>query len=370
MKRVNMVLLVLIGLIAGTTACNSGKPSISGTIDGAQNVTIFLDMIKPDGASDVMNKVEIGADGKYQFESENPFKQGIYRLRIGAEAIFFALHGDEGSVTISGPLESFKNFDMQVSGSLLAEEYIHTVRDLVAAGGSVDDTQQAVKAVKDPLVAMHMAQMIFRNDPTFLDIHRDIFERLTKQYPDSEYTTYFGTYLTKIEKTYARQASMEKIQVGQEAPDIELPDPNGKMHKLSELRGSVVLLDFWASWCGPCRKENPNVVAIYNKYKSKGFTVFSVSLDGLDERTIARFNGDQKQIDDRMKMSKEMWVQAIAADGLSWSTHVSDLKKWDSSPASLYGVQSIPKTFLIDREGKIAKIETRGVLEEEILKLL
>ncbi len=117
---------------------------------------------------------------------------------------------------------------------------------------------------------------------------------LRQQYPDSDYTTYYGTYLTKIEKTYARQVSMEKIQIGQEAPDIELPESLRERSKIVGSKGKVVLLDFWASWCGPCRKENPNVVAVYNKYKSKGFTVFSVSLDGLDERTIGRFNGDQK----------------------------------------------------------------------------
>ncbi len=370
MKRLNIILLAVVGLLAGLTACTSGKPSISGKIDGAENMTIFLDHVLPDGTNQELEKQEIGSDGKYAFTSETPFTQGIYRLRIGAEAVFFALEGTEAGVTITGPLANFKNFDMEVSGSPLAEEYIHTVRDLVLAGGSAEDTQKAVTAVTNPLVAMHMAQMIFRNDPTYLDLHRSIFERLRQQYADSDYTTYYATYLAKIEKTYARKVSQEKIQVGQEAPDIELPSPTGKIYKLSDLRGKVVLLDFWASWCGPCRKENPNVVAVYNKYKSQGFTVFSVSLDGLDERTIARFNGDQKQIDERMKMSREKWIQAIEADGLTWETHVSDLKKWDCYPASLYGVSSIPKTFLIDREGKIAKIETRGVLEEEVKKLL
>src|SRR5690606_22678823 len=98
---------------------------------------------------------------------------------------------------------------------------------------------------------------------------------------------------------------MQATSIGQEAPEIALPDPDGKIIKVSSLRGKYVLVDFWAKWCGPCRAENPNVVRVYNKYKDKGFTVFGVSLD----------------------RKKEDWVQAIQADGLTW-THVSDLKFW------------------------------------------
>jgi len=136
--------------------------------------------------------------------------------------------------------------------------------------------------------------------------------------------------------------------VGEIAPDIMLKGVSGDTIKLSSLRGKVVLLDFWASWCGPCRQENPNVVRAYDKYVDKGFTVFSVSLD----------------------QDGEKWKQAIAKDNLKWSNHVSDLKGWSSSGASLYGVRSIPATFLLDKTGKIIAKNLRGEQLDEALKKL
>ncbi|MFM8485865.1 MAG: TlpA disulfide reductase family protein, partial [Bacteroidota bacterium] len=106
----------------------------------------------------------------------------------------------------------------------------------------------------------------------------------------------------------------------------------------------------WASWCGPCRRANPHVVEMYKKYKSKGFEVFSVSLDRPD--------------------GKDKWIQAIQQDGLVWDNHVSDLKFWESAPAATYGVRSIPRTFLINREGKIVAVNPRDNLEAELTKNL
>lgn len=128
------------------------------------------------------------------------------------------------------------------------------------------------------------------------------------------------------------------IEVGQRAPEIRLPDPDGEEIALSSLRGKVVLLDFWAAWCGPCRRENPNIVTQYNRYKDDGFTVYSVSLD----------------------LKKEDWVQAIEADGLSWPNHVSDLKFWYSEPATEYQIEAIPASFILDENGVIIAKNLRG----------
>ena len=132
---------------------------------------------------------------------------------------------------------------------------------------------------------------------------------------------------------------LERIAVGATAPDFTQNTPDGKPLTLSSLRGKYVLIDFWASWCGPCRQENPNVVKAYTAYKDKGFTVLGVSLD--------RENG------------REAWLKAIEKDGLAWY-QVSDLKFWQNDVAKNYGVQSIPQNFLLDPNGKIVAVNLRG----------
>jgi peroxiredoxin len=367
-------LLLFILTAATALSCQQAqdKYAIRGEIEGAENLNVILDQILPDGAAQTMAKEVTGAKGVFKLPFDTPLPMGIYRMRIGDRNIFFALDGEEHGLTLKGPLATLDRWQLEVSGSELAEEYIHTLRTLAnETEGSADDTRKAVAGVRNPLVAMHMAQMIFRNDPTFLDLHQDIIDRLIRTYPKSPYTQKYALYVSNVEKTLARVALTQKVKVGEPAPDIILPGPDGKKtYKLSDLKGKVVLLDFWASWCGPCRVENPNVVAVYNKYKDKGFTVFSVSLDGLDERSRAQLGGDEKVIADRVERSRQQWLQAIEKDQLAWEYHVSDLRKWDAEYAQVYGVTSIPKTYLIDREGKIARIDTRGVLEQEVLRLL
>lgn len=139
--------------------------------------------------------------------------------------------------------------------------------------------------------------------------------------------------------------AMEGLNIGNRAPELSYLNPGDTLVSLSSLKGKVVLIDFWASWCGPCRRENPTVVEAYNKYKDKtflggekGFTIYSVSLD----------------------MTKPAWIKAIETDKLTWKTHVSDLKYWNSDAASKYGVVSIPTNWLIDGRGVILAKGLRG----------
>ncbi|MCF8298189.1 MAG: AhpC/TSA family protein [Saprospiraceae bacterium] len=169
------------------------------------------------------------------------------------------------------------------------------------------------------------------------EVFKNLANTLYEKYPEN-------LFVVELNKSVKLEG---KTAIGEIAPEIVQADTSGKMVSLSSLRGKVVLIDFWASWCGPCRRESPNMVRIYNQYKDKGFEIFGVSLD----------------------KSAEGWIGAIEKDKLSW-THVSDLKYWQSVPAKEYGVSSIPFTYLIDKNGRIIAKGLRGAeLEQKLAEI-
>jgi peroxiredoxin len=170
------------------------------------------------------------------------------------------------------------------------------------------------------------------------DYYKKVADALNARHPKNAFVTNFVQSVNVPGQLF----------VGDMAPEIELPDTEGNMFKLSSLRGQYVLLDFWAAWCRPCRMENPNVVAAYQKYKNKGFTVLGVSLD----------------------RDKNAWLTAIQQDNLTW-THISDLQFWQSAAARTYNVSSIPKSFLLDKEGRIIAMDLRGpALDAKLSEIL
>jgi Peroxiredoxin len=299
----------LLPVLAGLAACSGTQNnlSIEGTVTNQELSKMYLQKFD-NKMFFVIDSADV-VDGKFSF-SKNVTLPEIYGLAADTTQSSYMLFLDENPVTVV--------FDQQstiVKGSKLQDEYIAASNDL--------DSMKIDEYIKQNPKSLVAAYMLYRNfsyklSPEEIKANIQLLDTSLLKTP----------YVKVLEQLVT---TLESVAVGKKALDFTANDPEGNPVSLySKLGNSYLFIDFWASWCPPCRRENPNVVAAYNKFKSKGFDILAVSLD----------------------KSKEAWVAAIEKDNLTW-THVSDLRFWDSAPAAVYGIRAIPANVLLNSEGII-----------------
>jgi len=366
MKKLFLTGSVILFMLSCNTKTNIGKFTISGEVKNVPDQKIFLEELHfSQQPPQVIDTGEV-VNGKVNLKSIAS-EEGLYRLRLekgsgyifinDQDAITFSLDGNDAGFktqTFNSPANgSLKKF-ISVIDSLQAQLFaasngIKALTEAHASDSALQASENGLSQLKNSynnfvekyidttaspviaLFALGYTQQIPQDSVSL------IANRLTKKFPNhhalNDLVAQYNASLTQPQ----RSDSGSKLTAGLEAPDLTMPDVNGKPLSLKSLRGKYVLVDFWASWCGPCREENPNVVAAYQKFKDKNFTILGVSLD----------------------KNKAAWLKAIKDDNLTWN-HMSDLKFWNSAAVPLYNIDGIPFNVLLDPQGRIIAAALRG----------
>ncbi len=355
MKKLCSFLAVLALLI---TACNAPVNdkgfTINAQIDGLSDTKVFLqeytegEMITIDSAESV--------DGHFVMEGTLDAPKFLY-LFLGQQgrAQFFV---ENAPIELAGTIEDIENININGSSAQdVYQSYLELVRpyeeqksELIKQWRTATKDNDTVKLKEIDVVYSEADSIQSVLVETFIDENPAsvvspylVRSKLIYNLDRDELQAYIDAFSEEIsahpyvEVLRDRSAKLETVAVGKQAPDFTMADNEGGEITLSDLQGNVLLVDFWASWCSPCRAENPNVVAAYQKYHDKGFDILGVSLDN----------------------DRDKWLAAIEADNLGWH-HVSDLKGWKNAASRMYGVMSIPHSVLLDKDGKIIAHNLRG----------
>ena len=379
MRKLGIILGILWMVFGCQDDANTGgKPvnfSIEGSVTGGSGLKLYLETPSENGMITVMSG-DIDAQGNFRFQG-NVAGLGFYQLRLGEdkqqaipvtpspqESIY--MHTTKASFT-SSPGLSGESWCNKINQYLLKiKEFQEKQQSLFAQQGTITEAEFNAKLLsnkkpvtdfvvesvnQDPdnpanlVLVMELFPMTgFEGwNPAFLEVFKEVVSAYKTAYGDVPAFKALSAQYEQLELGYQQFDQLNRGEIV--APNFALTNTEGKTVQLTDFRGDLVLIDFWASWCGPCRQESPNMVRIYQRFKGKNFTILSVSLD-----------------EDPVK-----WKEAISKDGLVWKNHVSDLRGWQSGMPKLYAFDGIPFTVLVNPEGKIIARGLRGTaLESKI----